>query len=140
MGGNKNFTKEPSVENVDLAIDEQLRIVVTLTHNGDLKLQAKSHGDSAPEITQIIGVLELAKLDLATRQIGPVQAQESFPDVTVVIDDLDVETDTNNSLAGQGLSVGDEWTITAQTNELREIARKQYISNKQQGEAPPQKK
>ncbi len=112
------------IDQVKMAEDEALRIVITKSKDNSLSILVKTHeGENVHEVSffEVVGVLETAKSDMLNQQNG-----QAGPDpmqlVPITLEQEDFELDADGRLAASGKKVGDIIQVPLQVAQLREMS------------------
>lgn len=121
-------SQEIQVQNLNavaLKEDETVRLIISESSDGTITISAKTKQPAT--VTYLVGLLEVAKNDVLTRQQ---EDQSSEVLVDIVLDELDFEMDHQGSLKKQGKVVGDTIQMPSAIAELRQAAKQQFTANK----------
>ena len=128
------------IDQVKMAEDEALRIVITKTKDNALSILVKTHeGENVQEVSffEVIGVLETAKSDMLNQQNGQMAGPNPNQMVHITLEQEDFDLDADGRLAASGKKVGDVIQVPLMIAELRENSIQNLRRRKAQGEGVP---
>lgn len=116
---------------VPLAKGEIKRIIISQTDDGSISTISKAR-EKPMTIEEAIGLIEVAKVEaihavrIKGRDVDPSMAEE----VEIVLDEIDVEMDSEGMIAKENLEIGKPIKVSRYASMLRDKRREEYLASK----------